>query len=164
MTHVASVVLGIVLALSTLAGTQSKPTVSTNDPLLGTWHLDRSKSTYRPGPAPRSQTRIYEKHQFGIKATVKTIFTDGRSTTVQSIYEFGKEEYPVTGSEEVDAIIVTRVSPYTHEATLSHAGQVIGSFRRVISNDGKEMTVTLKRSTPPADNVEVYEKEPDNQQ
>jgi hypothetical protein len=45
-----------------------------------------------------------------------------------------------------------------HEATLSHGGQEIGTFRREISRDGKQMTVTLRRRTPPADNVEVYEK------
>ena len=29
------------------------------DPVLGTWELNVAKSKYNPGPAPKSQTRIY---------------------------------------------------------------------------------------------------------
>jgi hypothetical protein len=35
---------------------------------------------------------------------------------------------------------------------------LIGTLRRVISKDGKTMTVTLQRTTPPANNVEIYER------
>jgi hypothetical protein len=162
MKHIPPVVFPLLLALAALAAVpsaQEKPKVSGEDPLLGTWRLIVSQSKYKPGPPPQSQVRIYEKHPFGIKATVRTIYADGRSTTVQSIYAYDKEEYPVTGSEDFDAIIVKRINAYVHEATLSHAGHEIGSFRRVISRDGKQMTVSLQRSNPPADNVEVYEKE-----
>lgn len=146
-------------ALPVFANAQDKANVPVEDPLLGTWHLNVSRSTYKPGPPPKSQTRIYEIHRFGIRATVRTIHADGRSTTVQSVYDYDKQEHPVTGSEDVDAIVVKRINAYTHEATLSHAGHEIGTFRRVISKDGKQMTVTLKRRAPEADNVEVYEKE-----
>ena len=153
------VVFSTLLALPVPASAQGQTVISGEDPLVGTWRLIISHSTYKPGPAPQSQTRIYEKHSFGIKATVKTVYADGRSTTVQSVYDYDKEEYPVTGSEDVDAIVVKRINAYTHEATLSHAGLEIGTFRRVISSDGKRMRVTLRRPTPPADNVEVYEKD-----
>lgn len=153
------VVFITLFALPVPASGQGKTDVSVEDPLLGIWHLNVSQSKYKPGPPPKSQTRTYEIHRFGIRATVKTIHADGRSTTVQSVYDYDKQEHPVTGSEEVDAIVVKRVNAYTHEATLSHAGHVIGTFRRVISKDGKQMTVTLQRRAPEVDNVEVYEKE-----
>lgn len=147
------------IALPVPSNGQGKTNVSAEDPLLGTWHLNVSLSKYKPGPPPKSQTRIYETHRFGIRATVKTVHADGRSTTVQSVYDYDKQEHPVTGSEEVDAIVVTRIDAYTHEATLSHARRENGTFRRVISKDGKQMTVTLRRRGPEADNVEVYAKE-----
>ena len=152
------VVFSTLIALPVPANGQDKTNVSVEDPLLGTWYLDVSKSKYKPGPPPKSQTRTYEVHRFGIRATVRTVHADGRSTTVQSVYDYDKQEHPVTGSEEVDAIVVTRINAYTHEATLSHGSREIGTFRRVISKDGKQMTVTLKRRSPEADNVEVYEK------
>lgn len=160
----ALIVFSALLAVSVPARGQDKTDVLGEDPLLGTWHLNVSKSTYLPGPAPKSQTRVYEKHQFGIKGTVRTVYGDGRVTTVQSIYDYDKQEHPVTGSEEVDAIAVKRTNAYLHEATLRHAGYVVGTFRREISPDGRQMTVTLQRRTPPANNVEVYEKALDDDQ
>jgi hypothetical protein len=152
------VVLTSLFVLSLPASGQGKQESPAEDPLLGTWYLNVSLSKYRPGPAPKSQTRSYEVHQFGIRATVKTVHADGRSTTVQSVYDYGKQEHPVTGSEDIDSILVKRIDAYTHEATLSHAGHEIGSFRRVISKDGKQMTVTLQRRIPDSHSVEVYEK------
>lgn len=154
MKSMTSVVFTALLALSVPVTAQD----TAADPLLGTWHLNVAKSTYKPGPPPKSQTRTYEKHPFGIRATVRTIYADGRTTIVQSVYDYDKQEHPVTGSEDVDAIVVKRTSAYTHEATLSHAGREIGTFRREISKDGRQMTVTLRRGTPAAANVEVYEK------
>jgi len=152
----------VTLTLSTLLAwpviAQRGPDGASDDPIFGTWQLNVSKSTYRPGPPPRSQVRTYEPHKFGVRATVKTVYADGRSTTVQTIYDYDKQEHPVTGSEETDSIVVTRMGRYLHEAAFSHAGVHVGTFRREISKDGRQMTVTLQRRAPPTDNVEVYEK------
>ena len=154
MKPMAFVVFCTLLALSPRRRShRTRPKDTGEDPLLGTWHLDIDKSTYRPGPRPKSQTRTYEKHRFGIKATVKTLYADGRSTTVHPCTTTTERSTPVTGSEEIDAIVVKRVDAYTHEATLTHGSQETGTFRRVISKDGKHMTVTFKRRNPPADYV-----------
>jgi hypothetical protein len=155
---VLSVALAVSAALAAHASAQSQASSPGEDPLLGTWILDVAKSRYTPGPPPKSQSRSYEKHRLGIRATVKTVQADGRSTTVQTVYDYDNIEHPVTGSEDVDAIVMKRINAYTAEATLSHAGRETGTFRRVISKDGKSMTVTLQRTTPPANNIEVYEK------
>ena len=156
MKRVAFVVFSTLLALPVSASAQGK---TAEDPLLGTWRLNVSKSRYNPGPPPKSQTRSYETHPLGIKATVRTVQNDGRSTIVQSVYGYDNQEHPVTGSEDLDAIVMKRVDAYTHEATLSHAGVEVGTFRRVVSRDGKQMIVTLRSRLPQADNVEVYEKD-----
>jgi hypothetical protein len=156
MKHMAFVVFSTLLALPVAASAQG---VSGEDPLLGTWRLNVSQSRYRPGPPPKSQTRTYEKYRDGIRATVRTVEADGRSVTVQSVFDYDKQEHPVTGSEDVDVIVVTRVDAFTHEATLLHAGRPIGTLRRVISADGKRMTVFDQRVTPQTDNTEFYEKD-----
>ena len=53
------------------------------DPVLGTWELNVAKSKYNPGPAPKSQTRIYEALPEGMKVTIKTVNADGQSTVVE---------------------------------------------------------------------------------
>jgi hypothetical protein len=92
--HLMFVVFSLLLALPVTASAQDKTDVSGEDLLLGTSHLNVSKSTYKSkcGPAPKSQTRIYERRQFGIRATVKTLYADGRSTTMQSVYDYDKQE------------------------------------------------------------------------
>ncbi len=40
------------------------------DPLLGSWKLNRSKSTYNPGPAPVSRTMKFEVAGDGIRHVV----------------------------------------------------------------------------------------------
>ena len=40
------------------------------DPLVGTWKLDVAKSTYKPGPAPKSATVVIEAAGKGIKLSL----------------------------------------------------------------------------------------------
>ena len=72
-------------------------------------------------------------------------------------------EQTVTGTPAYDAIKLKKIDDYTSESTLSHAGMVFGTARRVISLDGSTMTITFERKTP-ADtvrNVAVYRRVPD---
>lgn len=155
MKRLALVVVGT-LALSVSANAQSKLSPANEDPLLGTWKLNVSKSSYFPGPRPVSQTRIFDRHPFGIKATMKTVYADGRTTTVQSVYAYDDQEHPITGFEEGEVIVAKRINALTAEATLMHAGRVMATFRREISVDGKQMRVTYESDS--IRNVEVLEK------
>ena len=56
------VVFSTLITLPVPADGQGKTNLPVEDPLLGTWHLNVSRSTYKPGPPPKSQTRIYEVH------------------------------------------------------------------------------------------------------
>ena len=55
-------ILGLVVAAA--AGAQTK------DPVVGTWKLDVAKSSYKPGPAPKSATVVVEPAGKGIKVSV----------------------------------------------------------------------------------------------
>jgi hypothetical protein len=56
MNALALVVCGALLVLSAPTIAQ-RPSQGEVDPLLGTWHLNVARSTYRPGPPPVAQTR-----------------------------------------------------------------------------------------------------------
>ena len=47
-----------------------------NDPIVGTWKLDVARSTYKPGPAPKSTTLVVTPQGKGIKVDVD-IVNDG---------------------------------------------------------------------------------------
>jgi hypothetical protein len=132
-----------------------------SDPVLGVWNLNVAKSKFISNPAPKSQTRTYETHPQGIKATIKTTYADGKTSTIQYIASYDSVEYPVTGSLQFDAIAMKKIDDFTAEASLIHAGKEIASARRVISEDGKTMTVTLRMNVSGGEvtNVSVFEKE-----
>jgi hypothetical protein len=73
----------------------------------------------------------------------------------------------VTGTEDYDHITLKRVDASTSEAELSHAGRVFGTARRVISPDGRSMTITFTREIDlnrRVNNVAFYEKAPLDEQ
>ena len=118
-----------VWADSLLFAYQSQPV---RDPLLGTWVLNVAKSKFVPGPAPKSQRRTYEAHPQGVKATIQTVYADGRSASMQYTANYDGVEYPVTGSPDSDAIALKKINDLTAEATLMHAGKIMATVRRVV--------------------------------
>jgi len=142
-----------------LSGNQSPPRTE-EDLVLGTWSLNVDKSKWTPGPAPRSQTRTYEAHENGVKATVKTVYSDGHSTSVEYVAKYDAIEYPLSGSPDAERVSLKKISPHEAQVALGHAGKVIGTARRVISRDGKTMTITYKGELEGESvvNVSVYER------
>ena len=132
------------------------------DRLIGNWVLDTSKSTFKPGPGPIRDVRTYARGPNGLVGTIQRTFRDGRSQLIEYIAEFDRE-YPVTGTDEYDHILLKRIDAFTAEAVLSHGDKVYGSARRRISPDGKTMTITFTRNLGgvgvPVTNVSVYDKE-----
>jgi len=125
--------------------------------LLGTWRLDLSKSKYFPGPAPRSETRIYTADKDGVLGTINRVYADGHPEIIQWQANYDHEQ-TVTGTPAYDAIKLKKIDDYTSESTLSHAGVVFGTARRVISRDGNTLTITFERKTAEDTirNVAVY--------
>jgi hypothetical protein len=61
-----------------------------------------------------------------------------------------------------DSVALTRVSEFTSESSLIHAGKVIAKTTRVMSPDGNTMTITYTGLDPFGDQVNyrmVFEKE-----
>ena len=132
------------------------------DASVGTWKLNVAKSTFRPGPPPAAETRIYQSQPEGVKTTVTTTWADRKTTTVEYPANYDGKDYPVSGSRDIDAVALTRMDDFTSAATLKHAGKEIGVARRVVSPDGKTMTITYKGINSigdKVDNVAVYDRQ-----
>src|SRR5690242_8488397 len=112
------------------------------DPASGTWELNLAKSKFSPGPPPKSQTRTFEVAGADVKYTLKGIDAEGKPTLVQYTAKYDGKDYPVTGSPDFDAISLKRVDAVTTEATTKKGGKVVGTTKRVVSKDGKTLTLT----------------------
>jgi len=133
-----------------------------SDPILGTWKLNLSRSKYVPGPAPRSQTRTYRQTPAGIFVTIQTVDAQGRTLPpIEFEEKYDGKDYPVSGSTVGDALALTRVNDYLSEATMKHAGIVVATTRRIITDEGKTLMLIYREVSAehPVDNVIVYERQ-----
>ena len=132
------------------------------NPRIGTWHLNVAKSTYSPGPAPQSQVLTIEAAGEGEKVTSASVFATGAKTVSVYTANYDGKPYPITGSETADTVTLKRVDASTSERTDSKGGKAVQTLIRVVSKDGKTMTVTIKGTNAQGqavNNVVVFEKQ-----
>ena len=147
--------IGAILAVGTGAALAA-------DPVIGTWKLNLAKSTFSPGPAPKSQTRSYAESTQGTALTIKTTAADGKESTATLTFKDDGKPYPVSGNPDFDMVSVTRVDPSTVNSTQTKGGTPVGKAVRSVSKDGK--TLTFKQSGTHAngtkyDDVSVYDRQ-----
>jgi len=154
-----TLLVGTVLAIgaATMALAAAGP-----DPAIGTWTLNVAKSTFSPGPAPKSQTRTYAASADGTTLTVNGVGADGSAMSQQSTFKYDGKPYPMTGSSDYDAIALKRVNGSTVKSTMTKAGKQVGTTTRSVSAHGKVLTLSSKftgADGKPNDNVAVYDKQ-----
>jgi hypothetical protein len=144
---VATSLIAIVVALSAATVTGANQSPATNqDPVIGQWRLDVSKSKYTPGPGPKSETRTYQLTGEGIRAVIVRTHQDGRVETIEYGADYDSVNH-VIGTPDYDAVQLTRINAYISEATLSHAGRQFGTARREIAKDGMTMVITFQQDS-----------------
>ena len=116
----------------------------TADPVIGTWELNLAKSKYDPGPAPKSQTRTYEAVGESLKVSIEGVTAEGKETHTDYTGKYDGKDFPVSGNPDADTMSLKRIDDSTAEATLKKAGKVVINSTRLISKDGKVMTVKTK--------------------
>jgi hypothetical protein len=153
-----SLLVCLVVALADAAFTQP---ITAQRLLLGTWELDLSRSTYFPGPPPRSETRTYTADNNGVLGVIRRVYANGQAETIEYRSDFDHEQ-AVTGTPAYDSIRLKMIDELTAESTLSHAGTVFGTARRAISPDGKSLTITFVRKTSDdtVRNIAIYRRVP----
>ena len=132
------------------------------DAVVGTWKLNVAKSTFSPGPAPKSQTRVYSESAQGIAVTIKTTAADGKESSTTLTFKEDGKPYPESGNPEVDMVSVTRVDAFTTHSTLMKAGTTVATGVRTVSKDGKTLTFAEKGTRANGvkfDDVAVYDRQ-----
>lgn len=131
------------------------------DPVVGTWQLNVAKSKFSPGPAPKSDTRVYAASEQGTVMTWTSAGADGKEAVVKATFKADGKDYPMTGAANFDSLSLKQVDSHTVESTQKKAGKVIGTTTRTVSKDGKVLTLTSKGTSATGvayDNVMVYDK------
>ena len=155
--RVTLVLAAAMLVMAVLATAQSK------DPFVGTWRLDTAKSKYSPGPAPKSQTAVYEAAGQGYRVTVKAEPASGAAQQWSYTTALDGKDSTITGNNpNADMIAVKRIDANTLETVGKKGGKVTTTQRNVVSADGKTRTVTttgMDGQGQKVNNVAVFVKE-----
>jgi len=133
-----------------------------SDPVVGTWQLSGSKSTFTAGPALKSQTRTYSQSGQSITLVMKTVGADGKEVTTRATYQLDGKDYPVTGTPDYDSLSAQQVDSNTAKFKLMKGGKVVGTTSRTVSKDGKTLTAIMKLTTAKGEKSEsemVFDKQ-----
>jgi hypothetical protein len=130
--------------------------------LVGTWKLDPEKSTFSPGPAPKSMTVVYSAEGAdGMKIVVDVTPAEGAAQHWEMSVQYDGKEYPVTGNPNADMMSAKKIDDQTGESTFTKGGKVTATNVRKLSADGKTLTITSKGVTvdgKPRHDVQVFTK------
>lgn len=151
----------IAIGLSALVGFNLQ---AQDNPVVGTWKLNLTKSKFDPGPAPKSLTRTVAAEGDGLKYTFEGVSADGKPLSYGFTVKFDGKDYPVTGSMPAgaDNISAKKLDASHYESTLKKGGKVIGTAKVSISADGKVATVDANGTNAAGaktHDVQVYDKQ-----
>lgn len=134
-----------------------------SDPQVGVWKLNVAKSTYSPGPAPKSGTTRIEAAGAGTKVVVDQALADGTMRHFEFTANYDGKDSPVTGNNpDADTVARTRVNATTVQTISKKGGKVTTTQTSAMSSDGKTRTVTTKgvnAAGQQVHNVAVYERQ-----
>jgi hypothetical protein len=129
------------------------------DPLMGTWNLDAAKSSYKPGPTPKSATVVISGGGKEVKVAVDAVMPDGTPMKWGYTSTRDGEDVPVTGHPAYETANVTRTSPSESTIVYKKGGKMVATTKTSVAKDGATMTAATTGTDAkgqPMNNLGVY--------
>src|SRR6476469_322246 len=149
--------IGLTLALSVAAAA----VCFANNPTLGTWKLNESKSTFGDG-AGKSTMVVWEKADGQQKCTVDGTDADGKKAHTVWTGKLDGKDYPITGDATSDMRSFKISGKDTIEMVSKKDGKTVGEGKIVVAADGKTRVVTNTMTNAKGEKVtssQAYNKE-----
>jgi len=129
--------IGLTLLLSIAAAAMC----FANNPTLGTWKLNESRSTFGEG-AGKTTLVVWEKVDHQQKCTVDGIGADGKKVHTVWTGKLDGKDYPITGDPLADTRAFTLNGDHKIDMVSKKDGEKVGDGTIVVAADGKTRTVT----------------------
>jgi len=129
------------------------------DPFFGKWKLNWDKS-HSSQPRPKMAIRSYHPSGSGVRVQETWVDASGKKNMLDYVASYDGQDYPIrtrTGA----TVAFKRPDLYTVEGVSKTLGKIDYTFKRLISKDGKTLTVSLTRVDPngaPSTEMLVYDK------
>ena len=137
MKKIASLLLLFVLLTTSSA--------TTTDPFAGRWKLNVRRSSYPAGTCPKQMTiEMLPKGQ-AVEYRSDTTYANGKNAQTTYLADYTGKQVIVIGSHGMLLpVSLKRIAPRVVIASYLHGFEVVATSRRVVSNDGRWMTITTK--------------------
>jgi hypothetical protein len=130
--------IGLILALCFFAGAAC---FAADDPQMGTWKLNETKSKLTPGEG-KNTTVVYEASGDEVKVTIDGTDKDGKPTHNEWTGKFDGKDYAVTGDSKSDMRSYKKIDDHKLQFAVKKDGKTTVTGRIVVAPDGKSRTVT----------------------
>jgi hypothetical protein len=150
-----------ILSLIVLAGVFFAGPAFAADPIVGTWKLNVTKSKFITGAELTAGTRVYADADGLYTLDQKLTGTDGKEKSNRVQYRDGKDEKQAAAGV-ADTTHAKKIDAQTWDFDLKKAGRVVGHVHRVVSIDGKTLTVHntgMQLSGAQGDETLVFDKQ-----
>lgn len=129
-----------VLSLIALAGVLLSGPALAADPIVGTWKLNVAKSKFSVGGELTASTRVYTEVNGTYILEQKLTGKDGKERSNRSEARDG-EDVKQSSNVIADTVHAKKIDANTWDTELKKDGKVIGHAHRVVSADGRTLTV-----------------------
>ena len=117
--------------------------MASSDPFAGKWVLDPHRSKYPTGTCPKRLVIEMEPAGRGIHYRSDTTYANGYTTHVQYTADYKGKQAIVTGAHGfLLPVSLKRMDSHSVIASYTKMFQVVATSRRVVSQDGRQMTIT----------------------
>ena len=113
------------------------------DAVVGSWKLNVASSKFS-GTAPQGGTRVYTESADGTTLDQKSVGADGKEMSMHVTIKYDGKDQPITGNPDADTVAGKMLNAHTAHFTMKKGGKVVGTVHRVVSADGKTLTVNNK--------------------
>jgi hypothetical protein len=126
------------------------------DLLAGNWELNVARSRFVPADAaPRSQSRLYQVQGQQETGRHTGVDAQGQPTLIEFTASYDGKDHPYTGSPDYETVSLERVDANTTTFTQSRGGKIVLTGTRVVSTDGKTLTITAKGTNAKGQQVDT---------
>jgi hypothetical protein len=132
-----------ILVALTLLLAASGVSLAAENPLMGTWKLNESKSKYAPGSDKNTTITYTAAKGDMIKCTADGVDKDGKPIHWTWTGKLDGKPYPIKGSRNFDTLAYHPVNERTNDTTARKNGKVVMTAVITVAKDGKSRTVTL---------------------
>jgi hypothetical protein len=133
------------------------------DPFAGKWELNVAESRYPAGACPESMTIKMEAVGDGVRYTSDAVFANGNTVHSEYTAEYnGKQAIAIGAHGMMLPVFLKRIDSSTVIASYTKGLVVVATSRRVISDDGRRMTITTISKDAAGENVTtigIFEKQ-----